>query len=91
MAFEGMDTDLGQSQASQLQSQGVDALQQLISQVGSLVGQIESNWKGPDATNFQNEWSSTLQSQLNNVHTALTTFHTTFTNNINQQISASAN
>jgi uncharacterized protein YukE len=91
MAFEGMDTDLATSQASQLQSQGVDALQQLISSVGGLVSQIEGNWKGPDASNFQNEWTSQLQSQLNNVHNALSSFHTTFTSNINQQISASSN
>jgi uncharacterized protein YukE len=91
MAFEGMDTDLAQSQATQLQSQGVDGVQQLISQIDGLVNQIEGNWKGADATNFQTEWNSTLRSQLHNVQQSLSDFHTTFNTNIQQQISASAN
>jgi uncharacterized protein YukE len=90
MAFEGMDTDLAQSQSQQLQSQGVQGVQTLIQQIDGLVGQIESNWKGPDATNFQNEWNSSLRTQLNNVESALSDFHSTFTQNIQAQISASA-
>ena len=89
--MEGMDTGLATSQAAQLQNQGIEGVQNVISQIGNLVSQIEANWKGADATNFQSEWSSQLQPQLNNVMNSLTTFHTTFNNNINQQIGASTN
>jgi hypothetical protein len=90
MAFEGMDVDAANGQASQLQSQGVQGLQDLINTVGNLVNQIEGNWKGPDATAFQQEWTGTLVTQLNSVHTALDTFHTTFVSNINAQTQASS-
>lgn len=90
MAFEGMDTDLAGVQLSTLQTQGVDVVQNAITQLNGLIGQIADNWKGPDATNFHHEWQSNLSSQLNNVHQALIQFHTTFNHNIQQQIQASA-
>jgi uncharacterized protein YukE len=90
MALEGMDTGLAQTQAQQLLNQGVDAIQTLIGSLDSLVSQIQDNWKGPDATNFQGEWSGTHRPQLQNVLNALTEFHQTLTTNITQQIQASA-
>jgi uncharacterized protein YukE len=90
MALVGMDTDLATTQAQQLSTQGVDAIQNLISTLEGLVGQISANWKGTDASNFHNEWSSTHRAQLQQVHTALSDFHTTFTRNIQEQIHTSA-
>lgn len=90
MAFEGMDTDLAGTQLSTLQTQGVDVVQNAITQLNHLIAQIADNWKGPDATHFHQEWQGNVSSQLNNVHQALTQFHTTFNQNIQQQIQASA-
>lgn len=90
MALVGMDTDLATSQAQQLATQGVDAISTLISTLDSLVNQISSNWKGNDSVNFGTEWTSTHRTQLSNVHTALSDFHTKFAQNIQQQIETSA-
>lgn len=90
MALVGMDIELAQSQLSQLQNQGVDAVQQLIAQLDGLVNQIESNWKGSDATNFHSEWNGNLKSALNNVHTQLADFHTKFNQNIQDQAATSS-
>lgn len=90
MAFEGMDTDLAGTQLSTLQTQGVDAVQTVISSMNSLIGEIANNWKGPDASNFHNDWQSSLSSQLNNVHQALIAFHQHFNANIQQQVQASS-
>lgn len=91
MALVGMDTDLAQTQLTQLQNQGVDALQQMIGQLDALIGQIEGNWKGADASNFNSEWNSNIKTMLNNVHTQLADFHTKFNSNIQAQVQTSAN
>jgi uncharacterized protein YukE len=90
MALVGMDTDLATTQAQQLNTQGVDAIQTLIGTLDSLLNQVEGNWKGTDATNFHTEWASTHRTQLTNVHTALADFHTKFVQNINEQVTTSA-
>lgn len=90
MAFVGMDTDLATSQAATLNSQGVDGVQALISQLDSLVAQISDNWKGTDSANFASEWTSSHRTNLMNVHSALVDFHTRFNQNIQEQIATSA-
>jgi hypothetical protein len=85
-----MDTDLANTQLSQLQAQGVDAVQTIINQLDSLLGQIADNWKGQDSLNFHSDWNSTLKTQLTNVHSSLTDFHSTFNRNIQDQVATSA-
>jgi uncharacterized protein YukE len=90
MALVGMDTDLAHSQLSQLQHQGIDAIQAVMGQLDALLGQIVDNWKGQDALNFHNEYNSSLRTQLNNIHTALSEFASVFNQNISDQIATSS-
>lgn len=90
MAVSGMDTDLATSHATQLSTQGVDAVSTLISTLDSLVNQITENWRGTDAVQFQHEWTGSYRTQLNSVHQALSEFHGQFTRNIQEQISTSS-
>lgn len=91
MALVGMDTDLAQSQLSQLQNQGVDAVHAVITQLDALLGQIADNWKGQDSTSFHSDWNGNLKTQLANIQTQLADFHTKFNQNIQDQVATSAN
>jgi uncharacterized protein YukE len=90
MAFIGMDVDAATGYASTLQSQGVDAVQSVISALDSLLPQLMDAWKGTDATSFDSDWNSTHKPNLTSVHTALVDFHTKLTQNISQQTETSA-
>ena len=48
----GMDTDLASTQLSQLQNQGIDAVQTVMQSLDSLLGEIANNWKGSDSATF---------------------------------------
>lgn len=89
MAFAGMDPALARTQAAQLDQQGTQIIQNAINSAESLVTQIASNWKGADATRFEQEWQGHLRQQLVAVHQALESFHQVFNNNILEQEHAS--
>jgi uncharacterized protein YukE len=90
MAFIGMDVEAATGNAQTLQSQGVDAIQNVISALDGLVPQLMSNWRGTDATGFESDWNSTHKPNLSTVHQALLEFHTKLTQNIQAQTETSA-
>lgn len=64
MAMFGMDIAQVRSLA-QLLGQKASDIESLRSQVTSKLNSTE--WKGPDADRFRNDWNGTLSSQLQNV------------------------
>mgnify|MGYP000932945047 CR=1 FL=1 len=90
MAFVGMDTDLAQTQLTRLQTQGIDQIQNAITTLNSLLGDIAGNWKGADSAAFHSNWQSGPAVQLNNILQALTHFHGEFNKNIQEQIATSS-
>lgn len=64
MAFFGMDIQQVRNLANQLEqkAQTIDDL------IRAITSQLSStDWKGPDADKFRNDWNGTLTSQLRNV------------------------
>lgn len=90
MAFVGMDTDLAQSQLGRLQSQGIDQIQQAITALNGLLGEIANNWKGTDSATFHSNWQSGPAQQLNTIHQTLVDFHAQFNRNIQEQVETSS-
>lgn len=90
MALVGMDTDLAQTQHSSLTTQGIDAIQNILTSLDGLLGQIADNWKGNDSVNFHQEYQTTHRTQLNTLHQELTAFAQKFNQNIQDQINVSA-
>ncbi len=68
MAFFGMDIEQVRSLANQL-GQKAQVIDDLINTITSQLS--STDWKGPDADNFRNDWNGTLTSQLRNVAQAL--------------------
>lgn len=89
MALEGMDVELANTQAGQLQTTVIDQIQATIHSMSGLSEQIAQNWTGPDSSEFNSNWHSDLVAKLNAVLAAMTQFHTTFTQNIQEQTSTS--
>lgn len=57
MAFEGMDPEVVMGLAAQLNNQD-NNIQSIVHQIDSIVSQLEGAWKGADASQFQEWWTS---------------------------------
>ena len=90
MALVGMDTDLARNQHSQLQSRGIDPIEQAATALTSLLNEIASNWKGNDSTTFHQDWQAGPAHQLQTIIQQLRQFHTNFQRNIEEQEATSS-
>lgn len=88
MALYGMDIEQVRQLASQL-GQKAEQIDQIIQEVSNRLG--GTDWKGPDADKFRNDWQGTLTSQLRNVAQALRDTQNRATQNASQQEQTSAN
>lgn len=68
MAVWGLDIQQVRQLSSQMRQQADNIQQTLTTLTGALNG---TQWVGPDATQFRNEWSSTHTAALRNVINAL--------------------
>lgn len=87
MAMFGMDIAQVRSLA-QLLGQKASDIESLRSQVTSKLNSTE--WKGPDADRFRNDWNGTLSSQLQNVVQQLREAQKRATQNAAEQESTSS-
>lgn len=90
MAIIGMDVEAATGHATSLQTNGIDALHNLITQLDSTVNGLMDAWKGTDAGNFQSDWQSSHKPNLTTIQAALTDFHTKLNQNIQAQVDTSA-
>ena len=65
MAQLGMDADVVEGLGHQLKQQAQE-IGNVINQINHIVGQLESNWWGPDAQTFANDWWPQHRTELNN-------------------------
>ena len=87
MALYGMDVEQVRSLASLL-TQKADSIEQVIQEITNrLAG---TDWKGPDAEQFRNDWNSTLVPSLRRVKDTLTETSQRATRNAQDQEQASA-
>ena len=68
MAFLGMDVEQVQNLSRQLDQKATD-ITNMISTLNSTLQSTE--WKGPDADQFRNDWNSTLSQKLRQVSESL--------------------
>lgn len=66
--FYGMDIEQVRQLANQL-GQKAQTIDEVISTITNQLG--STDWKGPDADQFRNDWNGTLTTQLRNVAQAL--------------------
>lgn len=66
--FYGMDIEQVRQLANQL-GQKAQTIDEVISTITNQLG--STDWKGPDADQFRNDWNTTLSTQLRNVAQAL--------------------
>lgn len=88
MAFEGMDVDQVNSIGNQLKSQG-DAIDQVISAINGLVGQLPGIWQGKDATEFESWWNTQHKPALHNASVAIHGLGQSALNNASDQAGVS--
>lgn len=85
--FFGMDINAVRQLATQL-GQKAQEIETLASQLTTMLGNTE--WSGPDATNFRNEWQSQHMTALRNVANALKEAQNRATGNAQEQEQTSA-
>jgi uncharacterized protein YukE len=84
MAFEGMDVDAVETIAKQLQHQA-DQIHSVISTVDGLINQAEGAWKGGDATQFRDWWTSQHRPALTQAGEAVRGLGQSAMNNASEQ------
>ncbi len=84
MAFEGMDTEAVRGLAQQLDGQA-SAINSVINSINGVVNQMETTWKGADATQFQGWWESQHRPALLAAEQAISGLATSARNNASQQ------
>lgn len=88
MAMVGMDIEQVRNIGNQLNAQS-DAINDVISQIESLIGQAISVWQGNDATQFQDWWNSQHKPALMNAAEAIAGLGQSALNNAQAQEGAS--
>lgn len=71
MAIEGMDVGAVESIGNQLKNQG-QQINSVIAAVDRLINEAEANWKGNDATQFRDWWTSQHRPHLQQAESAVT-------------------
>jgi len=89
MAFEGMDVDAVTSLAGQLDAQA-SQITSTINAIDGIVSNMEANWKGADASEFQGWWLSQHKPALQSAEQAVSGLAQSARNNVSAQQSASA-
>ncbi|MCJ1696299.1 WXG100 family type VII secretion target [Rathayibacter caricis] len=87
MAVWGLDVEQVRTLSSKL-NQEASTIQQVLSTLTSQLGNTQ--WSGPDAEQFRNDWSSTHTAALNRVINALQDASQRASQNAAQQESASS-
>jgi uncharacterized protein YukE len=87
MAIEGMDVGAVQGILTQLNAQQTN-LENIVRAMPGIISSLEASWKGPDATQFANQWPGHQQA-LNSALTALQDIHTRTNANMQAQQSTS--
>lgn len=88
MAIEGMDVEQVRNIGHQLQQQG-HAINSVISTVDRLINEAESVWKGNDATQFRDWWTSQHRPHLVQVEQAIAGLGQSAINNAQEQANVS--
>ncbi|MFD6134480.1 WXG100 family type VII secretion target [Isoptericola sp. NPDC056618] len=78
----GLDVEAVRSLANVLREQA-EQVRTTVTTITSQMGQTE--WNGPDAVQFQEEWDGTHSAKLNEIASALDGYATTADNNASQQ------
>lgn len=87
MAMTGMDITQVRTLAKLFQSEA-EQINQIISKISGQLGSTQ--WLGPDATQFHNDWNGQYSSALRNVANELTQASNSATRNANEQEQAAA-
>lgn len=87
MAMEGMDVGQIQVALSHIGT-AVTNLEDMIRSAPGLLSQVESNWQGHDATEFQQNWPN-YTNALTNAHTQLSDLQGSLSRNLQAQEGAS--
>ena len=74
MARIGMDVDLVTQHGTGLKNIGDSDIPSLLSRVENVVQEIQGNWWGADAQQFQSTWSGTDRPALQAIAHAISTF-----------------
>ena len=78
----GLDVEAVKSLANTLRTQA----EQVRTVVTTITTQMaQTQWNGPDATQFQEEWDGTHATKLNEIAAAIETYGTTADNNASMQ------
>jgi uncharacterized protein YukE len=86
----GMDVDVVTAHGTTLKNIGDSDIPGLVQRVNSLVGDIQSNWWGPDAQRFHSDWTGTDQPALTAIGHAITTYGQLAVTNAQAQSQASS-
>lgn len=85
--LSGLDVEAVRSLANTLRTQA-ESVRQVVTTIAAQMGQTQ--WSGPDAVQFQEEWDGTHAAKLNEIASALDTYGTTADSNAATQESTSA-
>jgi uncharacterized protein YukE len=88
MAFEGMDVAQVTNVGNQLRHQG-DQIDQIVSAINGLVGQLPGIWHGKDATEFEGWWTQQHRPALQAASAAIHGLGQSALNNASAQQSVS--
>jgi uncharacterized protein YukE len=83
----GLDVEAVRSLANTLRTQA-EGVRQVVTTITSQMSQTQ--WNGPDASQFQEEWDGTHAAKLQEIAAALEAYGTTADNNANTQESTSS-
>jgi uncharacterized protein YukE len=83
----GLDVEAVQNLANTLRTQA-EQVRTTVTTITTQMGQTQ--WNGPDAVQFQEEWDGTHAAKLNEIAAALETYGTTADNNAGMQQDTSA-
>lgn len=84
---QGLDVEAVRSLANTLRTQA-ESVRQVVTTITAQMGQTQ--WNGPDAVQFQEEWDGQHSAKLNEIASALDTYGTTADSNASTQESTSA-
>jgi uncharacterized protein YukE len=85
--LSGLDVEAVRSLANTLRTQA-EGVRQVVTTIAAQMGQTQ--WSGPDAVQFQEEWEGNHAAKLQEIATALETYGTTADANASTQESTSA-
>ena len=78
----GLDVEAVKSLANTLRTQA-ESVRQVVTTITAQMGQTQ--WNGPDAVQFQEEWDGTHATKLNEIAAAIETYGTTADSNADRQ------